>query len=594
MTKKLTSFLAIVIALGSISFNEKAAAAKFSDVTDAEDPYFEAISYVEAEGIVQGYPDGTYKPKKVINRAEFTKIIIEATVPAQEITGESCFPDVNTEWFAPYVCTASRMGIVQGYPDGEFKPAENINFVEAAKIIAEAFEASADSTKEPWYQDYVNFLSSNNAIPEEISTLDLKITRGQMAEIAYRIHGEVDYKYSRYLDLVNNELAMKESIALGDSYFAYDDYVFVEIYNTEYLISEADLGSFEVLGNDFAKDANNVYYLGMVFDFDAPSFEYLGNYYVQDQGGVYRIIDDEEGFIQGSLLDSADAASFETLNWAFAKDKNQVYLADTVIESADPLTFEALGSFYGKDAQNAYAMDQVLSGVDLDTFRSQYLSEFARDQSQLIFRGEKVSTLEPAAYDFSRPNVELFVMSHCPYGLQMEKALLPVVEALGSEIDFDLQFNTYAMHGEVEVNEQMRQHCIQKEQNDQLIDYLSCFTQSGNSSSCLSSAGINQNLLTSCVGQLDNKYAITASLNDQTTWQNNFPPFPVDRPENELYGVEGSPTLVVNGYVIERAPRNANDLLELICGFFENPPASCSQDLLSTTPQAGFDSSFSN
>lgn len=54
-------------------------------------------------------------------------------------------------------------------------------------------------------------------------------------------------------------------------------------------------------------------------------------------------------------------------------------------------------------------------------------------------------------------------MSHCPYGLQMEKGIIPVVETLGDSIDFQVKFCDYAMHGQTELDEQVLQYCIMKE-----------------------------------------------------------------------------------------------------------------------------------
>ena len=45
-------------------------------------------------------------------------------------------------------------------------------------------------------------------------------------------------------------------------------------------------------------------------------------------------------------------------------------------------------------------------------------------------------------------DVELFVMSYCPYGTQVEKGILPVLDLLGDKINFQLKFCDYAMHGE--------------------------------------------------------------------------------------------------------------------------------------------------
>ncbi len=102
------------------------------DITDTT--YETAIIYLKNKKIVKGYDDGSFKPTQKINRAEFTKIIIEAAFPNQA-TGENCFSDITNEWFAPYVCFAKEKGIVNGYENNTFNPSQNINFAEASKIL---------------------------------------------------------------------------------------------------------------------------------------------------------------------------------------------------------------------------------------------------------------------------------------------------------------------------------------------------------------------------------------------------------------------------------------------------------------------------
>jgi len=89
--------------------------------------YERSIIYAQNQGIIEGYQDGTFRPNNIINRAEFTKIIIEARFSQSEIL--SCdmstisFPDVNIyDWFSPYICTALNHKIIKGYPDGFFRP----------------------------------------------------------------------------------------------------------------------------------------------------------------------------------------------------------------------------------------------------------------------------------------------------------------------------------------------------------------------------------------------------------------------------------------------------------------------------------------
>ena len=97
-----------------------------------------------------------------------------------------------------------------------------------------------------------------------------------------------------------------------------------------------------------------------------------------------------------------------------------------------------------------------------------------------------------------KPKVELFVMSHCPFGTQAEKGMIPVVELLGDKIDFSLKFVNYAMHGEKEVNEQLRQYCIDIEQNDKFLPYLKCFLKDGKSEPCLDELKVDKEKLADC------------------------------------------------------------------------------------------------
>ena len=191
------------------------------------------------------------------------------------------------------------------------------------------------------------------------------------------------------------------------------------------------------------------------------------------------------------------------------------------------------------------------------------------------------------------PVVEVFVMSHCPFGTQIEKGILPVLETLGDKIDFQLKFCDYAMHDKKELDEQLMQYCIQKEQGNKLISYLKCFLEKGESDNCLSKTGINKNKLNSCVATTDKQYKVTEMYNNKTTWRKDskgdpaFPIFNVNSEDNKKYGIGGSPGLVINGQKIQ-SNRDAASLLKIICSGFNNQPAECSKNLSATTPAPGF------
>jgi hypothetical protein len=185
-----------------------------------------------------------------------------------------------------------------------------------------------------------------------------------------------------------------------------------------------------------------------------------------------------------------------------------------------------------------------------------------------------------------KPVVELFVMSHCPFGTQIEKGMLPVARLLGDKIDFNMRFVYYAMHGEKEVNEQTLQYCIQKEYNDKYLDYLECFLKEGKTEECVEEVGL-KGQLDDCIAQADEEFKLTEKLNDKSTWVGNFPPFDIDKELNEKYGIRGSPGLVING-VVASASRDSASLLDAICTGFIDKPEECNQELSSTAPSPGF------
>lgn len=190
-----------------------------------------------------------------------------------------------------------------------------------------------------------------------------------------------------------------------------------------------------------------------------------------------------------------------------------------------------------------------------------------------------------------KPQVELFVMSYCPFGTQMLKGILPVIETLGNNIDFQLKFNDYAMHDKLELDENLVQYCIQKEEPEKLTAYLSCFLEDGERASCLT-ANTNQNKINSCVSATDKEFKVTENYNNKVDWRGNFPGFTVNKEDNAKYGVGGSPTLVINGSTINSG-RDSASLLNTICAAFNVAPEECSTQLNNQSPTPGFGFDYS-
>ncbi len=163
----------------------------FSDIT-LDNSHANAILAIADAGIIAGYPDGTFKPDLQINRAEFLKILVEATKTAGvTINGKNCFPDVGEEWFAPYVCYAEARGWVSGYDDGKFRPANPVNRAEALKILANAFNWKTSDNGGAWYEQFANAaLAANVLLTDEAKDYGKSENRGFIAELVWRALGE--------------------------------------------------------------------------------------------------------------------------------------------------------------------------------------------------------------------------------------------------------------------------------------------------------------------------------------------------------------------------------------------------------------------
>ena len=151
------------------------------------------------------------------------------------------------------------------------------------------------------------------------------------------------------------------------------------------------------------------------------------------------------------------------------------------------------------------------------------------------------SSQNPPSVDVSKsdkPNVELFVMSHCPYGTQMEKGILPVVKELKDDIDFEIKFVNYAMHPtQGEVEEELNQYCIQRDYNDKYLAYLGKFLEEGDGKKALNSVGLSESDINKCVEETDKEFDVIKNLEDKSSWSGGrFPKFMIYEADNQKYG----------------------------------------------------------
>lgn len=271
-----------------------------------------------------------------------------------------------------------------------------------------------------------------------------------------------------------------------------------------------------------------------------------------------------EDFINKFLMQSGSKATIKDITTEYGLYKLSIDITSDVVES-----------YLSKDGKLFFP--QALNIDEISAAKDSAGASNSSDSSKIAAVTKKSD----------KPVVELFVMSYCPYGTQIEKGILPVVETLGNKIDFKLKFCNYAMHGEKELKENLTQYCIQKEDSKKLNSYLTCFLNSSDSASCLEEADVNTKSVNSCVSKTDKEFKIMENFAGKKNYQGSYPSFDVEKADNEKYSVGGSPTLIINGEEIQ-SNRDSASLLATICGAFNEQPDECQTSLSTAAPSAGF------
>lgn len=221
----------------------------FTDVT-LDNPNLEAISALKEKGIIGGYPDGTFKPNQVVNRAEALKMIygikdlktwgqIKDTVfdiPKDVSNVKVPFKDIDKNaWYFQYLQRAINDGVIEGYPDNTFKPEQTVNTVENLKMLLEytflregidslgdgqaIIEAPFNDVElNQWYTGYAVYAAEkdiikgdnkNNIYPSE------GMTRGKLAQAIYNLYVE-DEKYIPTYSVYPNAEMTKYDVQADD------------------------------------------------------------------------------------------------------------------------------------------------------------------------------------------------------------------------------------------------------------------------------------------------------------------------------------------------------------------------------------------
>lgn len=176
-----------------------------------------------------------------------------------------------------------------------------------------------------------------------------------------------------------------------------------------------------------------------------------------------------------------------------------------------------------------------------------------------------------------KPEVRMFVMSYCPFGLQAEKMYLPVYNLLKDKAAMEIDYVSYIMHGFKEAEQNVRQYCIERDQKNVFSKYLDCFVKTDDHAKCAAQAGVDTGAMNACYADTMTKYNIKE---DSTA-------FDIHKDLNTKYGVQGSPTIVINGVEAKISNRSPEEFKKWICDAFNTKPAECDQKLSEAAASTG-------
>jgi hypothetical protein len=239
--------------------------------------------------------------------------------------------------------------------------------------------------------------------------------------------------------------------------------------------------------------------------------------------------------------------------------------------------------------------------VKIDVQGQEYSAYITKDGKILFPQGAEITPAPVANNTSTTTNIPkadkstamLFVMSFCPYGNQAEDAILPVINLLKDKANFQIHYVIYSnyqgggptycldkeskycsMHGIQEVHQDVRELCVQKYQPDKLWDFvtqINAICSATNADTCWEAVAKTAGIDTAKIKTCQTNEATTLLASELAL--------------NTKYGVQGSPTLLVNETEFS-GDRSSEGYKTGICAGFTTPPAECSQALSATAGTA--------
>lgn len=180
--KKFIAMLLIIVMVMSMSVS--AAASNLSDIKGVENE--SAIETLVNLGVIDGYPDGTYKPEANVTRAHMAALIIRALGYGDIVyQTNTIFTDVpSSHWASGFIAFASNMGIIEGYGNNLFGPDDNVTYDQAITMVIRGLGYEEGALRGT-YPTAFTYKAYDLGIMNGIKTGTAHANRGEIAQLLY-------------------------------------------------------------------------------------------------------------------------------------------------------------------------------------------------------------------------------------------------------------------------------------------------------------------------------------------------------------------------------------------------------------------------
>ncbi len=312
--KNLKKVLALALAF-ACAFTMFAGAA----FTDADNiTHTEAVDMLTTLNVINGFPDGSYKPEGNITRAQMAKMIY--TIRSGGSDDASSYKDVATsfsdlgasEWAAGYIKYCQTMGIIAGKSATKFAPKDNVTVAEVAKMALVTMGYRDDKSKltgESWMANTLNLANDNELLKDVTGSVNAAASRDDAAQILYNtVNADCvvwsndieDYKKDGQEGVTSSGSAYTNYLTVGEKYLGLKEWIgdFKGNNKSTDGLKEGQIQVYGSVDGEHKSAKTDVKAKNAAFKYDLDLFSYIGEevsvLFKDGKGGLNNEPDDKD------------------------------------------------------------------------------------------------------------------------------------------------------------------------------------------------------------------------------------------------------------------------------------------------------------